>query len=182
MNFDFSKTLAAAKKVDPSTTSAARLSSGSSKYSVSIVNNDNGMRVQISAALTAVLGLTDTAEFLPIEGLRQFLVSRELPMDAAVNSQLKERAKAKIAYNAELVRLLTDTMRLQYDKGRTSRAFTDIRIEHVDDVPVAVVIVDDASVISGKLMRHFLGWPSDRLSEAGRRSEQVPAYLLWACE
>ena len=82
---------------------------------------------------------------MPIEGLRQFLVSRELPMDAAVNSQLKERAKAKIAYNAELVRLLTDTMRLQYDKGRTSRAFTDIRIEYVDDVPVAVVIVDDAS-------------------------------------
>ena len=144
--YDFSVTMSAAKKVAPHTTSAVRQSGGNGRYSVSIVNNDNGMRVQISAALTDALGLTDKAQFLPIEELRQFMFGRKLPGDAAVTSQLKDRGKSKIVYNADLVRLLTDTMRLQYGKERTSRAFTDIYVEDLDDgTPIAVVVVDDAS-------------------------------------
>lgn len=145
MNFDFSATLEAAKKVDPSTTNTASISSGSGKHSVTIVNNDNGMRVTVNSTLAASLGLSDSAEFLPIENLRQFLIAKKIPMEAAISSVLKERSKGKIAYNAGLVRLLTKTMRISYINGRTSRVFTNIHIEDIEGTPVAVVIVDDAS-------------------------------------
>lgn len=124
-------------KMAESNTIGAVHGGGSSKYSVSIVNNTNGKRVSLSKALSEKLNLTETAFFLPVESAGELIISSVALGDRASTTMLSGKDK-KICYNAALVTLLTDSFKLDFST-RTSCSFNEIKFDTVGDATVAIV-------------------------------------------
>ena len=112
------------------------VSTGASKYSISIVNNINGKRLTVSKALSSDLHLNDTAYFLPVEETGQLLIAGS-PIGKA-NPCCLSGADKKICYNASLVKMLTESFKLDFS-SKTSMCFSDIYIDKSTGSPVAVV-------------------------------------------
>lgn len=115
-----------------------QLRSGSSVYSVGIVNSEgNGKRVSFSKALTRKLELTDTVCLLPLPEDGVVLISKEpLHPDSTVG-KLSGNEK-KICYSAGIVALLIDTFGLDF-AGHTSRSFSNIQMDDSGPVVYAVL-------------------------------------------
>ena len=120
------------------------VSSGASKYSVSIVNNINGKRITISKALSADLSLNDTAYFLPIEETGQLLISAA-PIGTKSSCSSLSGAEKKISYNASLVKMLTEAFKLDFS-DKTSCSFSDITIDTSTEHAVAIVEIGVTSI------------------------------------
>ena len=118
------------------------VSSGASKYSVSLVNNINGKRISISKALSADLSLGSTAYFLPVEETSQLLISAS-PIGAMSSCSSLSGAEKKISYNASLVKMLTEAFKLDFS-DKTSCSFSDITIDNSTGHAVAIVKIDIA--------------------------------------
>lgn len=125
-------------------TSSVIVSSGASKYSLSIVNNINGKRITISKALSTALSLADTAYFLPVEETGQLLISAS-PIGAKSSCSSLSGAEKKISYNASLVKMLTEAFKLDFS-DKTSCSFSDITIDTSTDHAVAIVEIGVACV------------------------------------
>ena len=124
---------------------SAKVFSGNSRLSFNIVNSDsNGKRVKLSKDLAAALGITESADILPIKGEGLIMVAEKLPYEAACSVSLKGerrngRSGAKIAYNAGMVALLTKEFDLDFSE-HVSMSFSDITIEKLEDeTPVALI-------------------------------------------
>lgn len=137
--YDFQKTMAAAQSAKPLPQRSN--GGGSRRLSVSVVNNKNGKRVQLSDALVKTLGIQNAVAFLPLSDLHQTLIARELPMEAAIKCTMQ---KQRTVYNINVVNAMTEAMLLDYSGGHTSRSLTHIALEDLDGVPVAVVCADSA--------------------------------------
>lgn len=111
---------------------------GSSKYSVSVVNSDgNGKRVTLSKALIEKLELEGSVYMLPLAGEGVLLLAKEMSFPSASKIVLNSKDQ-RISYNADAVKLLADTFGLDYSKC-TSKAFNQIEFEEQDGVTFAVV-------------------------------------------
>lgn len=131
---DFSKLFEAAKVADVRQVSAT----GSSKFSVSIVNSDrNGKRVALSKALIDKLGLEGSIYMLPLADEGVLLLAKIMSFPSASKIVLNSKDQS-ISYNADAVKLLVDTFGLDYSKC-TSKAFNQIEFEEQDGVTFAVV-------------------------------------------
>ena len=124
--------------------SAVVISTGASKYSVSIVNNINGKRLTISKALSAVLSLDLTAYFLPVEETGQLLISAT-PIGNKYSCVSLSGADKKICYKASLVKMLTEAFKLDFS-DKTSCSFGDITIDNSAGNAVAIVEIGGSSV------------------------------------
>ena len=113
------------------------VSTGDSKYSVSIVNNINGKRVTLSKALSANLSLSTSAHFLPIEETGLLLIS-SAPIGNKSSCCSLSGADKKICYNASLVKMLTDMFELDFS-DKTSCSFSEITIDNSTSNTVAIV-------------------------------------------
>ena len=120
-----------------------QLSISSSKHSISIVNNINGRRVTISKSIADYLKLSDFVMVKPSVEKRKLVLGRELPFPGSSKVNLSGSGK-KIAYNAELVQVLTKAFDLDFTKC-TSRSFSDVTLDVLDDVPVAIVSFPEAT-------------------------------------
>ena len=125
---------------------SAAQNSGSGKPSMSITNNANGYRVTFNPSMSRALKLEEKVNILPIQKLRQVLIGKAIPNDAAIQFSLRGDATGrKIIYKRALVELLTEQMAISYANGTTSRSFDDIYIEDYEGSPIAIVAIDDAS-------------------------------------
>ena len=120
------------------------VSTGASKYSVSIVNNINGKRVTISKALSSDLLLDSSAYFLPVEETGQLLISAS-PIGTMSSCSSLSGAEKKICYKASLVKMLTEAFKLDFS-DKTSCSFGDITIDNSTGNAVAIVEMGVASV------------------------------------
>lgn len=120
------------------------VSTGASKYSLSIVNNINGKRVTISKALSSDLSLNSSAYFLPVEETGQLLIS-SVPIGDRSSCCSLSGADKKICYNASLVKMLTDAFKLDFS-DKTSCSFGDITIDNSSNSPVAIVTLKKVAV------------------------------------
>ena len=120
-----------------------QLTISSGKHSISIVNNVNGKRVTISKSVADHLELSDfVIAKLSVEK-RKLVLGRVLPFPGASKVNLSGSGK-KIAYNSEFVQVLTKAFDLDFTKC-TSRSFSDITFEMLNDVPVAIVSFPEAT-------------------------------------
>ena len=143
---DISKLLAAAQAVQFPTD--VKFNSSSSQLSFGIVNCDNGKRIKFSKALALELGITESADMLPIKSEGVIMIAKKLPYEIAPQARpvsLKNDRKGKggeggkIAYNSGMVALLTEVFSLDFT-GRTSMAFDNVSLEKLpDETPVAFV-------------------------------------------
>ena len=133
MNFTLSELINKANN----NSSSVVVTTGPSKYSISIVNNINGKRVAISKALSIDLLLDGTAYFLPVEETGQLLISASPIGDKSSSSSLSG-AEKKISYNASLVKMLTEAFKLDFS-DKTSCSFSDITIDTSTGNAVAIV-------------------------------------------
>ena len=145
---DMKKIEAAAKAVQLPKVTPSPLPTRSPHLSFSIVNSKkNGKRVRFSGDLGSVLNLTDNADILPIVSENLLMIATKLPYDSARRVVLKDDkkvAKAKIAYDTDVVRLLTEQFSLSFDK-HTSLTFSDIEIEHLSDETLVALIHMDST-------------------------------------
>lgn len=123
--------------------SSVVVSTGTSKYSVSIVNNINGKRVSISKALSADLSINSSAYFLPVEETGQLLISAS-PIGDRSSCVPLSGAEKKICYNAALVQMLTNAFKLDFS-DKTSCSFSNITIDNSTGNAVAIVDMVGAS-------------------------------------
>lgn len=115
-------------------------SSGGS-LSFNIVNSEsNGKRIRFSKGLALAVGITESADMLPIKDEGLLMVAENLPYGAACPVKLNGKGgNAKIAYNSGMVALLTNVFELDFTK-HVSMSFSDISIEKLDDgTPVALI-------------------------------------------
>lgn len=112
----------------------------SSKYSIGIVNNVNGRRITFCKSLCKELGLKDIVHVLISEKTGTIVIAGVKFSLKASELQLNSSEK-KTCYNAEAVKTLTDVFDLDFTT-HTSMTFSDITIEHVDDIPIATVVID----------------------------------------
>lgn len=111
---------------------------GSSKYSVSVVNSDgNGKRVTLSKALIEELGLEGSVYMLPLADEKVLLLAKTMSFPSASKIVLNSKDQ-RTAYNADAVKLLVDTFGLDYAKC-TSKAFNQIEFEDQDGITYAAV-------------------------------------------
>lgn len=96
---------------------------GGGKYSVSVVNNDNGKRITISAALAKELGIKNEASFMIDKKTGELLISRDFPYRGSmkVKASGKDDQK-KIVYSSQLVHSVTGSFNLDFS-ARTSMSF-----------------------------------------------------------
>lgn len=122
-----------------------KTSSRNSRLSFNIVNSDsNGKRVKLSKGLTTALGITESADILPIKGEGLIMVAEKLPYEAACSVSLKDEGRngtsgAKIAYNSGMVALLTMEFDLDFSE-HVSMSFSDISIEKLEDGTTVALI------------------------------------------
>ena len=107
------------------------------KHSVSIVNNVNGKRITISKSIADHLELSDFVMVKPSVEKRKLVLGRALPFPGSSKVNLSGSGK-KIAYNSELVQVLTKAFDLDFTKC-TSRSFSDVTFDVLEGVPVAIV-------------------------------------------
>lgn len=108
-----------------------------SKYSLGIVYNSNGKRITLSKSLCLELGVKDNVYVLAVPSKNTLLIS---------SSQFSEKSSPlscrgdgrKTCYNAEAVQKISESFELDFAKI-TSMTFTDISIEKLSDIPVAMV-------------------------------------------
>ena len=127
-----------------------KIATTNGKYTFGIVNSqNNGKRVTISKALAQVLGLDNTAMFMPSKADRKLVVGRTLPFPSAIKGNLSGTDK-KTCYLTALVTLLTQIYELDFSK-HVSRTFGDIEIDEVDGMTVAIISFPDAEpTVDGK--------------------------------
>ena len=131
---DFNKLFQAAQVAEVRQVSAT----GSSKYSVSVVNSDgNGKRVTLSKALIEKLELEGSVYMLPLANEGVLLLAKAMAFPSASEIVLNSKDQ-RISYNADAVKLLVDTFGLDYSKC-TSKAFNQIEFESHEDITFAVV-------------------------------------------
>lgn len=116
-----------------------KLAISGGKHSISIVNNINGKRVTFSKALAERLELSDNVSVMPSTNTRKIVLGKTLPFPNALNVNLSDKGK-KIAYNAQLVEVLTKVLELDFSNC-TSRSFGDIIFDELEGVPIAIVNV-----------------------------------------
>lgn len=143
---DISKLLAAAQAVQLPTD--VKSYSSNSPLSFGIVNCDNGKRIKLSKSLALELGITETADMIPIKSEGVIMIAKKLSREIAPEARsvsLKNDKKGKsgeggkIAYNSGMVALLTEVFSLDFT-GRTSMAFDNVSLEKLpDETPVAFV-------------------------------------------
>ena len=135
MKFNFDKICAAAEQQQlPINTNVA----SRGKLSVGIVNSqNNGKRLTFSKALAEALDLKDEVVILPVLTEGVMLISKTLRFNDKIVCKLNGDGK-KVAYAAGLVQQLTECFGLDFSE-HVSCTFTDIMIEDLDGVPVAVV-------------------------------------------
>lgn len=113
---------------------------GSSKYSVSVVNSDgNGKRVALSKALFEKLQLEGSVCMLPLAEENVLLLAKEMPFPSTSKIELTSKKDPRIIYNADVVALLVKTFGLDYSNGRTSLSFNQIEFEEHEGVTFAAV-------------------------------------------
>jgi hypothetical protein len=112
---------------------------GSSKYSVSVVNSDgNGKRVALSKALFEKLQLEGSVCMLPLAEENVLLLAKEMPFPSTSKIELTSKKDPRIIYNADVVALLVDTFGLDYTNC-TSKSFNQIEFEEHEGVTFAAV-------------------------------------------
>lgn len=143
MNIDLSDLLKLAEEVKLPTIPTA-MGGGSSKLSFGIVNSaSNGKRITFSKGLVTALAVTNKAVMLPVKAKDVLMVARVLPFPAAKSVDLKGEDGRKIAYDSEMVTLLTKVFDLTFTK-HVSAAYNDITIDTLDDgTPVALIHIFD---------------------------------------
>ena len=113
--------------------------SGNGKLSFGIVNSKaNGKRLTFSKALAASLGLDNKVNLIPIEDEHLLLVGKVVPNSAPIELNLRDCDGKKLAYNSDVVQLLTDIFELSFET-HVSMAFQDISLEDYDGNPVAII-------------------------------------------
>ena len=133
---DFNALFEAAKVAEVRQVSAT----GSSKYSVSIVNSDgNGKRVALSKALFEKLQLEGSVCMLPLAEENVLLLAKEMPFPSTSKIELTSKKDPRIIYNADVVALLVKTFGLDYSNSRTSLSFNQIELEEHEGVTFAAV-------------------------------------------
>ena len=145
-NFNLSDLIAKAQN----NTRSFVINSGSSKYSVSIVNNINGKRVTICKSLSLALSLDSTAYFLPVEETGQLLISASPIGQFSSKIELKGKDK-KIAYSANLANTLTSSFKLNFTE-RTSCSFSDISLDMSSGAIVAIININDTSLAEDQVV------------------------------
>ena len=111
------------------------------KFTVGVVNNRNGKRVSISAALADTLGLKEKVYFIIDKETMELLISRHFPYKAAVEASASgEDGQKKIVYSAGIVETITQKFNLDFT-ARTSMSFdrVDIGTDEDTDIPYAIV-------------------------------------------
>ena len=117
------------------------VATGNGKYSVGIVNNKNGKRITISAALGQALNLTDKAGFMIDTEAKELLISSSFSYKGAATVNVSGAdGQKKIVYSAPIVEAVTRSFQLDFSV-KTSMSFGDIYIETDEntDLPYAVV-------------------------------------------
>lgn len=123
-----------------SETPVIRNTASNGKYSFSVVNSDsNGKRISISKALAEALDLEDGVSLLPVQEEGLLMLSKK-PLSAKASSGKLNGSGKKLCYNAGLVRLITDTFRLDFS-DHVSLSFSDIAVQESEGEPVAVVVM-----------------------------------------
>ena len=119
---------------------------GSGKYSVSVVNsNGNGKRITLSKALVEKLELDGYVSMMPLQSEGVLMLAKTLPFDNASTIELNSSDR-RIAYHAGAVKLIVDTFSLDYSGGRTSMSFNDIEFGERDEVVIAIVKIPTAAM------------------------------------
>lgn len=120
---------------------------GSNAVSLSIVNSDsNGKRLTTSKELTKKLSLTDILYVVPNAEDNELYLSSVPMMNISSSGRLSGSDK-KVCYSAGLVSLIVETFRLDY-ADKTSMSFNDISFDELEDIPVAIVKIDQEKQIS----------------------------------
>lgn len=114
-----------------------RIALSGGKYSVGIVNNSNGKRMTVSKALAERLELSDFVYAMPSAEKGLLVLGKALPFPSAYKVSLNGTGK-KIAYNTELVQVLSQAFKLDFSKC-TSRTFNDISFDELEGTEVAIV-------------------------------------------
>jgi len=114
-----------------------RIALSGGKYSVGIVNNINGKRLTISKSLAERLALSDSVCVMPSAEKGKLVLGKTLPFPSASKVNLNGTGK-KIAYNAELVQVLTQAFKLDFSKC-TSRTFNNVSFDELEGVPIAIL-------------------------------------------
>ena len=133
---DKAKLFAAAEAAE-----VARIAStGSSKYSVSVINSDgNGKRVVFSKELVKKLNLNGCVSLLPVKGESVLMVASVLPFENASTIKLTSADK-RTAYHAGAVQLIANTFDLDYT-DKTSMSFGDVDFIDHEGVTIAVFTI-----------------------------------------
>ena len=96
---------------------------GGGKYSVSVVNNHNGKRITISAALARELGIKNEVSFMIDETTGELLISSNFPYKGAMKAKASGKDdQKKIVYSSQVVHSVTQSFGLDFSK-RTSMSF-----------------------------------------------------------
>lgn len=117
----------------------------SGKFSFGIVNSTgNGKRITINKSLSEKLELTDTVSVLPHSDKNVLVIGKSLPFDSASVVKINGQDK-KTCYSAGIVKLIAKSFNIDFSK-HVSRSFTNIDIDEIDGIPVAII---DMSKVSG---------------------------------
>lgn len=138
MKYDIDSLLSKASST--TTFRPSRYTGGAGKYSFGIINShSNGKRITLSKALGQALMLDDTAEFILIPEDGVLMVSKAFPSGLAEPQKLNgDPRERRICYNADLVKGLTDTFKIDFSE-HVSRSFFEITIEDHGGTAVAVI-------------------------------------------
>ena len=141
---DMKKIEAAARTVQ--LPKVATTASHNSRLSLNIVNSArNGKRIRFSGGLASALGITESADILPIESMGVLMVAKKLSSyDNALPVTLKNDYGAKIAYSSGMVALLTEVFDLDFSE-HVSMSFSDMSINKLEDgTTVALIRISNA--------------------------------------
>lgn len=114
---------------------------GNSVFSFGVVNNRNGKRTSYSAALVKKLGLTNTAELIPVPSDSCIMIAKTFGdvSGAKMTATLTKDDGKKISYTTYPVHAITKLFDLNFEK-HSSMSFNEITFDTMDDgTPVALV-------------------------------------------
>ena len=113
---------------------------GASRISFGLVNNVNGKRITISKALSQKLHLDDTAYISLVPEQNALLVSAT-PVTEKSCKCLLRGADKKTSYSAQVISTITTVFNLDFTQ-KTSLSFSDIELDVVNDIDVAVINIE----------------------------------------
>lgn len=117
-------------------------SKGRGMFSISIVNNRNGKRLEFSEFLYEKLNKPNTVQFMVIPKKGLLLIGKSLGEE---NSYKVSTTGRPVVYSAGLVYSLTEIFGLDYT-NKTSTSFHHIEIDDSDESVIAIVEIKNFGV------------------------------------